>query len=371
MAAAQGHGEAQTNLALMHQNGTGVKKDTGMAIYWYEKAAAQGKGLALLNLGEMYHAGDGVKKDSSKALSYWREAAGGGLAMAMTALGQYYAGEIEPPDYATARLWYIKASSAGDFRSDALLGELYFLGHGSVVDYPRALAHFRKAADKGMGFAMQYIGTHYDDGKGVEVDPVEAYAWYTLSAERGEAMAHADMIRLRKTMTSAQIAAAIKRASDIRAQLPLEGLEFVPDAQPQGGEVRKSTRLLFVSLGIYLVGLILNRLIIEKASRLLPAETKGKLTDALAGTRVYTTVSYVLVLAGYAYMATNHNLVLACTFFIGGAVLIQTSVEWVTIKRMHHFLMPEGYLKMTLVAKAIYYIGLAVLVGAFVGASYL
>ena len=45
-AAAQGHAEAQNNLAARYATGTGVKQNIATAKYWYAKAAAQGNDSA-------------------------------------------------------------------------------------------------------------------------------------------------------------------------------------------------------------------------------------------------------------------------------------------------------------------------------------
>jgi TPR repeat protein len=49
-AAEQGHARAQTNLALMYEDGEGVPQNRQEAIRWFKKAAAQGEEKAVKGL---------------------------------------------------------------------------------------------------------------------------------------------------------------------------------------------------------------------------------------------------------------------------------------------------------------------------------
>ncbi|UZO03807.1 uncharacterized protein OCT59_024209 [Rhizophagus irregularis] len=49
-AAILGDDTAQFNLALMYEEGDGITKDIGKAIYWYEKSAKQGDQDAQIKL---------------------------------------------------------------------------------------------------------------------------------------------------------------------------------------------------------------------------------------------------------------------------------------------------------------------------------
>ncbi|HJF72905.1 MAG TPA: sel1 repeat family protein [Gallibacterium anatis] len=65
--AEQGDANAQFNLALMYEDGKGVKQDYFQTVKWYQKAAEQGNAKAQFNLGIMYSLGQGVKKDRNLA----------------------------------------------------------------------------------------------------------------------------------------------------------------------------------------------------------------------------------------------------------------------------------------------------------------
>jgi TPR repeat protein len=67
LAAAQGNANAQYNLGVMYDNGTGVAQDYKEAVRLYRLAAAQGDARAQSNLGTMYEFGTGVAQDYVRA----------------------------------------------------------------------------------------------------------------------------------------------------------------------------------------------------------------------------------------------------------------------------------------------------------------
>jgi TPR repeat protein len=66
LAADQGHAFGQNRLGVMHENGTGVAKDSAEAARLYRLAADQGHADARNKLGMMYENGTGVAKDSAE-----------------------------------------------------------------------------------------------------------------------------------------------------------------------------------------------------------------------------------------------------------------------------------------------------------------
>jgi TPR repeat protein len=67
--------EAQYNLGVMYDEGTGVEQDFVKAAGWYRKAAEQGFLDAQANLGMMYYHGTGVSRDHKEAARWLRKAA--------------------------------------------------------------------------------------------------------------------------------------------------------------------------------------------------------------------------------------------------------------------------------------------------------
>ena len=73
-----GDAEAQYNLGVLYDEGSGVGQDLARAARWYHKAAAQGFVDAQTNLGIMYYHGQGVVRDLEKADHWFQKAAGQG-----------------------------------------------------------------------------------------------------------------------------------------------------------------------------------------------------------------------------------------------------------------------------------------------------
>ena len=80
--AERGDAVAQFNLALMYDNGQGVRQDCQKALKWYALAAEQGDAEAQFNLGVMYYRGQGVRQDYITAHMWANIAAVNGSEMA-------------------------------------------------------------------------------------------------------------------------------------------------------------------------------------------------------------------------------------------------------------------------------------------------
>ena len=80
--AEQGVADAQVNLGLMYDNGTGVPGNDTEAMKWYRLAAEQGLTQAQVNLGIMYANGTGVPVNYARAYLWFSMAAAQGDEMA-------------------------------------------------------------------------------------------------------------------------------------------------------------------------------------------------------------------------------------------------------------------------------------------------
>ena len=67
LAADQGDAQAQCNLGVMYQDGTGVPQDSTEAVRWYRLAADQGDVHAQYSLAGMYRKGARVPQDLTEA----------------------------------------------------------------------------------------------------------------------------------------------------------------------------------------------------------------------------------------------------------------------------------------------------------------
>lgn len=110
--AAQGDGDGQFMLGVMHENGLGVPQDMGAAASWYLKAAETGVASAQYNIGVFYQLGTGVAADP-----------------------------------ASARRWLARAAEQGHHRAQNNLGTMYYTGGGVARDPIEALKWLTLAAE--------------------------------------------------------------------------------------------------------------------------------------------------------------------------------------------------------------------------------
>ena len=150
-AADQGDPNAQFQLSLLYQNGTGVPRDYVKAFNLLQKAADQGFVSAEINLGAAYLGGHGVTQDFIKAL-----------------------------------YWYQKAADQGAANAQFSLGVAYCYGNGGPLDYTKAVYWFRKSAEQGFPIAASKLGYAYEHGLGVQQDTVKAQYWYKRGATPGQ-----------------------------------------------------------------------------------------------------------------------------------------------------------------------------------------
>lgn len=112
--AESGDAKAQHGLALQYETGTGVRKNTRRAVYWYRKAAEQHHPGAMNNLAFYYQKGKGgVRKNISKALQLWIDSARAGDASALMNLAEAWRdGTGFPADPVIAHVFYSEAVKA-------------------------------------------------------------------------------------------------------------------------------------------------------------------------------------------------------------------------------------------------------------------
>lgn len=113
--AAQGHAEAQYNLAILYDFGRGVSKNPLDAEKYYKLAAEQGLAAAQTDLAVLYAAGDRLPLSYRKAAKWARLAAEQGEVRAIKTLGDLYAGGLGVTrDNVAAHVWWTRASAKGD-----------------------------------------------------------------------------------------------------------------------------------------------------------------------------------------------------------------------------------------------------------------
>jgi TPR repeat protein len=89
--AQSGDRTAQFNIAVMYDQGQGVRQNLAEAERWYRRAAEQGDFIAQTNLGVMYSQGRGVEADHAEAARWYALAAAKEHGPAQFSLGTLYA----------------------------------------------------------------------------------------------------------------------------------------------------------------------------------------------------------------------------------------------------------------------------------------
>jgi len=69
---------AQLGLALIYEQGLGIKQDAFKAVFWYRQAAAEDDPIAQIALAEKYENGQGLSRDNALALAWYARAAANG-----------------------------------------------------------------------------------------------------------------------------------------------------------------------------------------------------------------------------------------------------------------------------------------------------
>jgi hypothetical protein len=122
-------GDAQYQLALMYEQGLGVRQDKAKAAAYYTKAANDNDALAMadaqVHLAILLYRGDGVRKDLKAAFKWFGKAADQDNARAAFMLGRMYEkGEAVAADKAQAIKWYTQAAKDGSADAKQALSRL-------------------------------------------------------------------------------------------------------------------------------------------------------------------------------------------------------------------------------------------------------
>ncbi|WP_140918643.1 SEL1-like repeat protein [Limnobaculum xujianqingii] len=161
-----------------------AQSEFSQAVYWYEQAAVQGSTNAQNNLGLLYEHGSGVLADIKQALSLYRQAAELGNAKAQHNLGRlYHLGEGVEQDYQQATFWYLKAIEKEDHPySLYALGTIYYDETFLGKDWNKAILYWQRAAQNNFSEAQFRLGSEYHFGGAVEMDSKQAVYWYQQAA---------------------------------------------------------------------------------------------------------------------------------------------------------------------------------------------
>jgi len=157
--AKNGDAQAQFNVAMMYENGKGLKANQGEAMYWYEKAAKQDNAAAQYNLAKLYHASAQTDAFAYKKAKYWYEKASkNGMMQAHNNLASLYMeGKGVPKDEKKAFELFEKAANMGDAAAQVNVAVLYAWGSDTVHDKMKAYENLKKALNAGKSEASAYL----------------------------------------------------------------------------------------------------------------------------------------------------------------------------------------------------------------------
>lgn len=120
-----GDAVAQHNLAVLYQDGLGVRANPTEALKWYERAAEQGNAEAQFMTGLMYSDGVGTEQNYDKAFYWYKKAAEQGHDEAQNNLAARYAsGTGVKQDMEEAKKWYQRAAEQGNTQAAYTLQQL-------------------------------------------------------------------------------------------------------------------------------------------------------------------------------------------------------------------------------------------------------
>jgi TPR repeat protein len=195
-AAKRGETRAQFSLASAYHNGTDVKIDEKLALYWYLKVAQKGYASAQFNVANSYYYGVGTSKSTSKAFEWYQKAAKQGFATAQHNLAtMYHFGNGTKKDKKKAFAWYQKAAKLNHVLSQTSLAYLYEIGMGTNKDLKLAYTWYEKAAKQNNGQAQFYFARFLLTQKRSKL----AFSWYEKAANQEYTKAQSTLAKLYRT----------------------------------------------------------------------------------------------------------------------------------------------------------------------------
>lgn len=177
-------------MALCHQNGTGVEKNTDKAIEYFTKAAEMNSADAQRELALCYM---NTRKPYEAAPWFKRGADNGDLS------STYYYGKLLHDgnginkDEQQGFIYLLKSAEAGFTQGQFEIANCYYNGEGTVKNLEIAAQWYKKAAVKGSAGAQWSLGNCYVNGEGVERNYDEAIHWFAEAVTKGYARRFTNM----------------------------------------------------------------------------------------------------------------------------------------------------------------------------------
>lgn len=172
---------AMRRMGARAREGRGMVASQTVSLFWYRRAHEAGDPFATNDLAVMYQNGYGVREDDKRALSLFSDALARdpdtGIA-AYNIAEAYEVGEGVDVNLNWARGYYISALEAGFSDAAYDLGRFHAEGLGTPVDPEAAVRWFKKGADLGSYMAMTELADAHLEGDGVEQNATEALSLY-------------------------------------------------------------------------------------------------------------------------------------------------------------------------------------------------
>ncbi|CAF1396717.1 unnamed protein product [Adineta ricciae] len=109
-----GVAESEHALGVRYFEGISVRKDPGVALYWYQRASDHGSAMAANNLGTMYLRGYVVERDLDKGMQLIELAAKRGDPVGMESLAGLF---LYKNNFQMAKIWHDRACEAGNLEA--------------------------------------------------------------------------------------------------------------------------------------------------------------------------------------------------------------------------------------------------------------
>lgn len=178
-----GNISAAVSLAECYRYGIGIEKNPAKAFELYKKILEEGSYPNVqYEIALMYEEGVGVKQDTLQALAWYLVAAENGSLKAREKMGDlYYHGTFVEQNYAKAFKWYEQAKT---LKSMYMKGYMYYYGQGVEQNGKKAIKPLETVA--GIFPEAQYLlGVIYEEGAWVRQDYKKAKEWYGKACDKG------------------------------------------------------------------------------------------------------------------------------------------------------------------------------------------
>lgn len=199
-AADGGYDQANRDLGVMYEYGTGVEKNVCRAAQLYTLAAVQGDLPAVKCLAVLSLSGSLGQNKKHGALKLLERAAQAGLPEAQLVLAHmYHDGIVHPKNIRKSVAWYKKAAENGNADAMEILACLFEKGEGVTKSPQSALKWHREAAKNGNDEALFRLGVLHYTGTFLKADHAEAFRCFKQAAQFGNAAAWYNVAFMLKT----------------------------------------------------------------------------------------------------------------------------------------------------------------------------